>query len=239
MKKIFTLFSMVALSLTAMSQVTVTYQVDVTGYLAAGNTLNANGIRVGGNFTSNGATVADWAPADASSAMTDLGSNIWSIAVTYPQASVGATQLYKFVNGDWGTNEGTDPANTIGAGGCGLDDGAGNVNRTLVIPAANVTYCFVWDACTSCGVASLTESAIANVVVSPNPVSDMATFSFDLNGASDVTVTLFDLAGKVVSSTSASNQTSVEVNTSALNSGSYIYQVKAGDNVTTGKLIKK
>jgi hypothetical protein len=50
---------------------------------------------------------------------------------------------------------------------------------------------------------------------------------------------LFDLAGKVVSSTSASNQTSVEVNTSALNSGSYIYQVKAGDNVTTGKLIKK
>ena len=226
---------MVALSLSAMSQVTVTYQVDITGYLAAGNTLNANGIRVGGNFTTNGAPVADWSPSDATCAMTDLGSNIWSIAITYPQASVGATQLYKFVNGDWGTNEGTDPANTIAGDSCGV----GNVNRTLVIPAANTTYCFVWDACTSCGAASLTETAIANVVVSPNPVSDMATFTFDLNGTSDVTVTLFDLAGKVVSTTSASNQTSVEVNTAALNSGSYIYQVKAGDNVTTGKLIKK
>lgn len=236
MKKIFTLFSMVALSLSAMSQVTVTYRVDVTDYLAAGNTLNANGIRVGGNFTDNGSTLVNWSPSDASCAMTDLGSNIWSIDVTYPQASVGNTQMYKFVNGDWGTNEGTDAANTIGAGGCGTDDGSGNVNRTLVIPATNTTLCFVWDNCTACGVASISENEIENVVVSPNPATESTNFTF--GSSVEASITLSDLAGKVVA-TKVETGSVINVNTAALNAGIYMYQVKVGNNVTTGKISKK
>ncbi len=237
MKKIFTLISAVALSIGAFAQtVNVTYQVDITGYLAAGNTLNANGIRVGGNFSDNGATNVNWSPADPSNAMTDMGNNIWSITIAYPVANVGATQYYKFVNGDWGTNEGTDPANTIATGGCGVDDGSGNINRTLVIPATDATVCFVWDACTSCA-ASIASNEVSNVVVTPNPANDVVNFNFDLSNAKEATITLFDLTGKEVASTVASASTSLNIE--GLGAGTYIYQIKAGDAISTGKVVKK
>jgi hypothetical protein len=236
MKKIFTLFSMVALSLSAMSQVTVTYRVDVTDYLAAGNTMNSNGIRIGGNFTDLGSTVANWTPSGADCAMTDLGSNIWTIDVTYPADSAGSTQLFKFVNGDWGTNEGSDPANTIVSGGCGVADPGGNVNRTLVIPATNSTVCFLWDNCTACATASISENEIVNVVVSPNPTSESTNFTF--GSSVEASITLFDLAGKVVA-TKVETGNVINFNTAALNAGIYMYQVKVGSNVTTGKISKK
>ena len=220
----------------------VTYKVDVTNYLAS-NTLAANGIRVGGNFTDNGGSVtagpvANWSPADANSAMTDEGNNVWSITVSYPVASLGATQFYKFVNGDWGANEGTDPANTIAVDSCGVDDGSGNINRTYTLLPG--TVCYVWDACTACGV-SVAENAIANLSVAPNPATDVVNFSFEANNAATATVTLFDLAGKVVATktVATSTITSVEMNTSSLQAGSYIYNVVAGDKVATGKLIKQ
>jgi len=219
----------------------VTYKVDVTNYLAA-NTLAANGIRVGGNFTDNGGSVAagavaNWSPADANSALTDEGNNIWSITVTYPVASLGATQFYKFVNGDWGANEGTDAANTIAVDSCGVDDGAGNINRTYTLLPG--TVCYVWDACTACGV-SVAENAIANLTVAPNPATDVVNFTFDANNAATATVTIFDLAGKAVATqtVATSATTTVEMNTTALQAGSYIYNVVAGDKVATGKLIK-
>jgi hypothetical protein len=220
----------------------VTYKVDVTNYLTA-NTLAANGIRVGGNFTDNGATVAagpvaNWSPGDANSAMTDEGNNIWSITVSYPVASIGATQFYKFVNGDWGANEGTDAANTIAVDSCGVDDGAGNINRTYALMPG--TVCYVWDACTACGV-SVAENAIANLTVAPNPATDVVNFTFEANNAAIATVTIFDLAGKAVATqtVATSATTTVEMNTTALQAGSYIYNVVAGDKVATGKLIKQ
>lgn len=220
----------------------VTYKVDVTNYLAS-NTLAANGIRVGGNFTDNGGSVAagavaNWSPADANSAMTDEGNNIWAITVSYPVASLGATQFYKFVNGDWGANEGTDAANTIAVDSCGVDDGGGNINRTYTLMPG--TVCYVWDACTACGV-SVAENAIANLTVAPNPASDVVNFTFEASNAASATVTLFDLAGKVVATKTVATSalTSVEMNTTALQAGSYIYNVVAGDKVATGKLIKQ
>ena len=220
----------------------VTYKVDITNYLTA-NTLAANGMRVGGNFTDNGATVAagpvaNWSPIDANSAMTDEGNNIWSITMSYPVASLGLTQMYKFVNGDWGSNEGTDAANTIATDSCGVDDGAGNINRTYTIMPG--TVCYVWDACTACGV-SVAENAIANLTVAPNPATDVVNFTFEANNAAVATVTIFDLAGKAVATqtVATSATTTVEMNTTALQAGSYIYNVVAGDKVATGKLIKQ
>jgi hypothetical protein len=220
----------------------VTYKVDVTNYLSV-NTLAAEGIRVGGNFTDNGATVAagavaNWSPSDANSAMTDEGNNIWSITVSYPVASMGATQMYKFVNGDWGANEGTDAANTIAVDSCGVDDGGGNINRTYTLMPG--TVCYVWDACTACGV-SVAENAIANLTVAPNPATDVVNFTFEANNAAIATVTIFDLAGKAVATqtVATSSTTTVEMNTTALQAGSYIYNVVAGDKVATGKLIKQ
>lgn len=220
----------------------VTYKVDVTNYIAT-TPVAANGIRIGGNFGDHGASVAagpvaSWSPGDANSAMTDEGNNIWSIIVTYPVSSLGAVQFYKFVNGDWGANEGTDPLNTIAVDSCGVDDGAGNINRTYALLPG--TECYVWDACTACGV-SIAENAITNLTVAPNPVSDLVNFTFEVNNAATATVTLFDLTGKVVATQTVATSavTNVEMNTTALQAGSYIYNVTAGDKVTTGKLIKQ
>jgi hypothetical protein len=239
MKRTFTLCAALFIGAVAMAQSTVTFKVDITNYLAGGATLDPTGIRVGGNFTDNGSSVANWSPSDATCAMTDLGSNIWSIDVTFPAASAGATLLYKFVNGNWGMNEGTDAANTIGAGGCGVDDGAGNVNRTLVIPAAATTLTYCWDNCTALCASGLVENAISNVVVSPNPTTDVATVKFDLNNASDAIFTLFDLTGKVVMTKTVAAGVSNAIEVASINAGTYFYNVKAGDNVATGKLIKR
>ncbi len=219
----------------------VTYRVDVTNYTTA--PISPNGLRVGGTFADHGATVAtgamvNWTPSDANSAMTDLGNNVWSITVTYPISSLGDTLYYKFVNGDWGSNEGTDTT-AIADGLCGVDDGSGNVNRVHVLLPG--TLCYAWDLCTMSNLANVAENAIADLTVAPNPASDVVNFSFEANNAATATVTLFDLAGKVVATKTVATSaiTTVEMNTTALQAGSYIYNVVAGDKVATGKLIKQ
>ena len=245
MKKMFTLLSALFIGAVATAQVTITFQVDVTNYLASGVTLDPTGIRVGGNFSTNGGQanggpMADWSPTTATSAMTDMGNNVWQIVVDFPATAVDQTLLYKFINGNWGMNEGTDPANTIVAGGCGVDDGSGNINRTMVIPGAATTVTYCWDACAASCSANLIDNAISNLVVSPNPANDVVTFNFNAN-ATTAEIVLFDLSGKVVATKSVAtgSENAVEISTSNLMAGSYLYQVKAAGNVVTGKLMKK
>jgi hypothetical protein len=236
MKKLATLLITGFTGLSLNAQVKVTYQVDITDYLAGGATLSPNGIRIGGNFATNGAINPDWTPSDPANALTDGGNNIWSITIEYPSTSAGSTQLYKFVNGDWGTNEGTDPANTIATGGCGVDDGGGNINRTLLIPSADLTLCYKWDGCDPC-VAGLDANSVTNLSVSPNPATEVVSFKFDLNGATNAKIQLFDISGKEVSSALSSG--SFDLNVSGLESGSYIYRISTESSFKTGKIIKK
>ena len=229
MKKIFTILSL-ALSTTAISQVTVTYQVDITEYIAGGATLNANGIRVGGNFTTAGATIPDWTPSDAASAMTDLGNGLWSIDVSYPASSVGTTQLYKFVNGDWGTNEGV-ASSLIAEDSCGTDDGGGNINRTLIIPATNTTLTFCWDKCSACETGSIGEINKLEVKTYPNPANDIIQFDIE---AENYLISISDISGKLIMT---SEKAIVDI--SLLNSGIYTYFVNSATGSAKGKFIKK
>ena len=244
MKKMFTLLSALFIGAMATAQVTVTFQVDVTNYVAGGATLDGTGMRVAGTFsgrqgTVGGSAMADWSPTVLTSAMTDNGNGIWEIVVDFPAAVVGDTLLYKFVNGNWGMgmNEG-NPA----LGNCGVGDGFGGFNRALAIPVTNQTKLYCYDSCYSCAGSGvgLNENVVTNLEVSPNPATDIVTFKFNSN-ANTAEIVLFDLSGKVVATKSVVTgaENSVEISTANLMAGSYLYQVNAAGNVVTGKLMKK
>ena len=137
--------------------------------------------------------------------MTDLGNGVWSITVTFPSTAIGGTTLYKFVNGDWGMNEGTDPACTISSDGCGVDDGSGNINREIVVPSANGTvlrYC--WDACYQCDGSGasigLDETAVSGLSVYPNPANGPVAIAFTAKASSNATINVFNVLGQRVNS---------------------------------------
>ncbi len=133
--------------------VNVSFNVDITNYLKAGNTVGTNGIRIAGAFASLGAkSLPDWLPTAAACAMTKGASNVWSIKVSMPDTSIGKSLLYKFVNNDWGQNEGIDVSNSLLS--CGQSDGFGNVNRLFLLPSADTTVSYCWDQCSSCNISS-------------------------------------------------------------------------------------
>lgn len=238
MKKLFTMAAATLVSAAMYAQVTVTYQVDITPFLNDGGSLAANGIRIGGNFVEVGSTLPSWTPIDDACGMTSLGDNVWSISIEYPASSVGQTQLFKFVNGDWGSNEGTSTS-AIADDGCGTDDGAGNINRTFVIPAANETICFQWDLCAACASGSIANNAIESVNVYPNPAKDLINFQVALNGINAADVVVTDLSGRVVSTSSVVAGTELNLNIAEFAAGTYIYSVVAGESVMTGKFNKQ
>lgn len=248
MKKLFTLSAALMLAAVTSAQVTVTYQVDITDYLANGATLDPTGIRAAGNFGDNGAVlggtttaVSNWAPTDSTSAMTDLGNNVWSFTVDYPAGSVGMTQNWKFVNGNWGTNEGAATLTD-----CGVDDGFGGFNRAFEIPAASGTYRWCWDACFQCDgsepMMSFQSELVKGLRVYPNPAVSEASVSFSAAGVNQVQVRLFDLSGRELVKNDVSGNGNFEtvLNVSGLNSGMYVYHISNGAEVlATGRLLKK
>ena len=235
MKKTLTLAAALVAS-AAFAQVSVTYKVDITDYLGAGATLGANGMRVGGNFADQGATKAgaamvNWSPSDANSAMTDEGNNIWSITVDYPSSAVGAQHFYKFVNNDWGTNEGTDPASTIATGGCGVDDGAGNINRTITIPSANAAFLYCFDACLQCDgtspVLSIEKNEVVALTVSPNPTTGAVSLEFSARAAGFAGINVVNILGQSVMSFERAVEAGVNTLNADLNvaNGTYFVEV--------------
>lgn len=252
MKKIYALAIGVMTAASLSAQVNVTLKVDITDYLGAGNTLGANGMRVGGNFgdfgvTTGGNAMASWSPSNEFSAMTDEGNNIWSIVIEIPATSAaGDTMYYKFVNNDWGTNEGTD-TNAIASDGCGVDDGGGNINRVLVVPAEGQTLEFCYDRCAKCdgtdGVTAVTEVEVADFSVMPNPATSETRFTFTTNATEQVSLKLYSLLGAevatVVNGTLAAGTYTETVNLETLSNGVYMYVLRSGNSVTQGKIVKQ
>ncbi len=219
MKKLLALLFATALSTVAMAQVTFTVMVDVTDYVAGGATIAPNGLRVGGTFadlgaTSNGLTMANWNPTDTGSAMTNMGNNVWSKSITFPVTAVGQPLLFKFVNGNWGTNEGTADT-SISADGCGVNDGGGNINRRVTIVPVPLTVKYCWDKCFQCdgsspiitsSIRSLTQS-IKPLSVYPNPFNGEMNISYENTRSSKVSVEIVNLLGQSIKSLYNGQQT--------------------------------
>jgi len=252
MKKIYLLSFCFLIAVAVSAQVQITFKVDVNNY--DDNTAIAeNGMRVGGTFatlsgTVDGNDMSDWSPGDDYSAMTDEGDGIWSITVEFPAEQIGEELLFKFVNGDWGTNEGLDGSG-IATGGCGVDDGAGNINRTLTIPDANTGYQFCFDSCKTCdgsdpilGINDKVAKEL-NLSVAPNPTKDLAQFYYALPTREMVTITIYNTVGAevatVVNGTQTPGSYTMSADLSGLDNGIYIYRMQVGSRATHGQLVKQ
>jgi len=77
---------------------------------------------------------------------------------------------------------------------------------------------------------------VSNFTVSPNPASEV--INVKLNNADNAVITISDLAGKIVSTTT-SNGVSTSVSTAGLNSGVYLVNVTIGNATSTQKVVIK
>jgi len=243
MKKLYTLFAATALFATTAlnAQVAVTFKVDITEYLLdPANVLGANGMRIGGNFTDRGATVPNWTPSAAECALTNEGNNVWSATITFPTESVGDSLQFKFVNNDWGTNEGGATSEIV-TGNCGIADPGGNINRILVIPAAASTLIFCYDKCGICATSiNDNTTAVSSLNVFPNPANEVATLSYSLDAVSSVSIEVFNALGQKVNNITLGNQTpgayKQQLEVATLVKGIYFVRLNVNGTSTTTKL---
>ena len=87
------------------------------------------------------------------------------------------------------------------------------------------------------------SEAVSGVSVYPNPASDNIAVNYSLNNASDVTIELVDVAGKIAATQSVVAQeagtNNVSFETSSLNAGVYFVNIHTEAGSITKKFIKK
>src|SRR5690554_1771976 len=105
MKKIYLLAFTAIFGLSAMAQVSVTFQVDMNG-----QTVSPDGVHVAGDWQSEAGFGDDWQPGTAQ--MSDNDSDgIYSLTVDIPAGTYG----FKYVNGNaWGSDENVPAIARIG-----------------------------------------------------------------------------------------------------------------------------
>ncbi|MDG2464519.1 MAG: T9SS type A sorting domain-containing protein, partial [Crocinitomicaceae bacterium] len=85
--------------------------------------------------------------------------------------------------------------------------------------------------------------SIAASEVYPNPTTGNSELSFTLTNAQNVSVTVFDVDGKEMSSIALGNKTAgdhkVNINSANFSAGVYFVNIVSNDGVATKKLIKK
>lgn len=84
------------------------------------------------------------------------------------------------------------------------------------------------------------SKTIGDVSLYPNPVNGVAHFDITLNRTTDVQVIVTDITGREVlreQRINLSGSQKIDINTSSLSSGTYLYKVNTGDDVQTGKMI--
>lgn len=116
--------------------VPVTFTVDMTNETEVA----ASGVHIAGTFQ-------NWDP--STTTMTDNGDGTWSYTTNIES---GTEAQYTFINGnDWSMQEGV-PAD------CGVDNGQGGYNRSVMVGDAAIeveTVCYA--ACTDCAIAAMAE----------------------------------------------------------------------------------
>jgi len=83
---------------------------------------------------------------------------------------------------------------------------------------------------------------VADAVIYPNPTSSTSTVEFNLVNASEATISITDLSGKIVSEVNLgqlnAGANATEINTSSFNAGVYYVTIASNGSLVTKKLIK-
>ena len=88
--------------------------------------------------------------------------------------------------------------------------------------------------CSNCAGISVNDLEAKNITVRPNPATN--NFTVELDNDSQAQVQLFNLVGQVVYNAQTNNQT-VNVNISNLNSGVYMLKVTQNGRIYTSKVL--
>jgi len=239
MKKHFTLItSLLLFSWSAIAQVSVTFQVDMTQ-----EEISEDGVFVTGNWMDDAGLGGEWEEpgSNEDARMTDgNGNGIYTLTVMLP---AGEYQ-YKYANGSGFVNAeaGGDSDNyQADLSDCGgVDNGFGGYNRTMTVPegASELTLqLFVFNACELTSSTSAPISTIRGISIAPNPMSSYALITIDNPSFTKHDVTIYDMMGRAVRQF-RQVQTNVEIQRSDLVAGMYhaVFSNEKGE-VMTAKFI--
>ena len=227
-KLVFSLTAFMVLSIAGLvaQPLSVTFKVDITDYINNGGAINQI-VSIAGNFADRGSTtLPNWTP--ASGAMTDAGSNVWSIQVAFDGSATDSLNWKYVSGGDWGDgDEGNEWVST--APDC-KKPGSNN-DRKLLLPASGSwVYSTKWAECGTFTVETANLSLIhgLDVKMGPNPTS--STLNIRFAGSAESVIRMTSLDGKVVKTikTGQNGTTDHTVNVSDLNSGLYFVSVVDG-----------
>ncbi len=132
--------------------INTTFTVNMVNYLVTGNTIDTGGIRIAGNFADLGINLPNWTPTSQLSKLAKQGiTDNWSITIPIPDTSINKTLYFKFVNTNWGKNEGIDFGSELkNTTTCSVNDGFGNYNRFLKLPTKDSSVSYCWERCGLC-----------------------------------------------------------------------------------------
>jgi gliding motility-associated-like protein len=144
------LILVLAISEQCLSQITITFTVDMTG-----QTITPEGLHIAGQFALDNAIsiTQNWQPGAAGSQLTLTSGSIYTIHVTFPSTSAGKQLEFEFVRSNiWFGSEDYSEGNPgdLNAyidNSCGVPDGSGGYNRIITIPSCGGQFTAVWNHC--------------------------------------------------------------------------------------------
>jgi hypothetical protein len=176
--------------------VSLTFRVDMSN-----ENVSSLGVHVAGSFNNFSPT---------STPLIAEGNGIYSATVEVPE---NLSITYKYINGnDW-------PGAELVPFECGVNDGFGGYNRSIVTNNSDITLPLVcFSSCEACVLNIADSQSSIGLSIFPNPANEYITIS---GLQSNSNVAIFDVTGKMVLHNKA-NTPNFTMNISELNRGIYI-----------------
>ena len=222
MKKFYFLLLFLGGVLFVSAQVEVTFSVDLNEVGAS-----PDGVFITGDWMDDAGFGGEWQEpgSNTSAQMEDTnGDGLYQLTVTLPAGDY----MYKYANGSsWANGEAGGGGDNYQAdlSDCGgVDNGFGGYNRTLTVPdqASFVPTSYEFNSCTESSLTSISEiSTIKEVKIAPNPATDHINVTYSNPNATQHTIRVTSLTGRVVKQFPNFTGSNITIQTSDLSVGMY------------------